>query len=134
MWHDQWIEMASPVIDHSVHLLRALRTKGIPVHALTNFGIQSFDYAETKYPFLGEFDKRYISGHMAVTKPDTKIYEMVEADCGVAPENLLFADDRSDNIDIALKRGWNAHLFETAQGWAEELVKHNLLTVDVARI
>lgn len=133
MWHDRWIEMASPVIEHSVHLLRALRLKGVPVYALTNFGIESFDFAETKYPFLAEFDKRYISGHMAVTKPDHKIYEMVEVDCEIAPEHLLFADDRADNIETARNRGWNAHLFEGPQGWADKLVKHGLLTTDEAR-
>ena len=28
LWHDRWIEMAAPVIDHSVRLLRALRATG----------------------------------------------------------------------------------------------------------
>ena len=132
MWHVSWIELATPVIDHSLRLLRALRTKGVPVFALTNFGIQSFDYAETQYPFLGEFDRRYISGHMGVIKPDPRIYEMVEQDCGVAPEALLFADDRTDNVNLALSRGWQAHLFEGPQGWADELVAKGLLTKDEA--
>ena len=127
-WHDNWIALAAPVIDHSVRLLRALRAKGVPVFALTNFGIQSFDYAQTQYPFLAEFDRRYISGHMGVIKPDPRIYEMLEADCGIAPQALLFADDRQDNIDIARSRGWQVHLFEGPQGWADRLVAHGLLT------
>lgn len=127
-WHDNWIALAAPVIDHSVRLLRALRAKGVPVFALTNFGIQSFDYAQTQYPFLAEFDRRYISGHMGVIKPDPRIYEMLEADCGVAPQALLFADDRQDNIDMARSRGWQVHLFEGPQGWADRLVAHGLLT------
>ncbi|MFV2051492.1 HAD family hydrolase [Aliiroseovarius sp. YM-037] len=128
MWHDHWIELATPVIDHSVALLRALRAKGAPVFALTNFGIESFDYAETQYPFLGEFDRRYISGHMKVIKPDPEIYRMVEEDCGVAPDRLLFTDDRSDNIDVARERGWQAHLFEGPEGWAKRLVEEGLLS------
>ena len=127
-WHDNWIQLAAPVIDHSVRLLRALRAKGVPVFALTNFGIQSFDYAQTQYPFLTEFDRRYISGHMGVIKPDPRIYEMLEADCGIAPQALLFADDRQDNIDMARSRGWQVHLFEGPQGWADRLVAHGLLT------
>ncbi|MDP7150478.1 MAG: HAD-IA family hydrolase, partial [Paracoccaceae bacterium] len=95
---------------------------------LTNFGIQSFDYAQTQYPFLAEFDRRYISGHMGVIKPDPRIYEMLEADCGIAPQALLFADDRQDNIDMARSRGWQVHLFEGPQGWADRLVAHGLLT------
>ncbi|EPX77686.1 HAD-IA family hydrolase [Litoreibacter arenae] len=132
MWHDHWIEMASPTIDHSVKILRALRAKDMPVYALSNFGIDSFAYAETVYPYLGEFDRRYISGHMEVIKPDPKIYQMVEDDCGHAPGTLLFADDRKDNIDMALSRGWKAHLFDGPQGWADCLIAHGLLTKEEA--
>ena len=128
MWHDNWIELATPPIDRSIRLLRALRGKGVPVYALSNFGIESFAYAETKYPFLGEFDKRYISGHMAVIKPDPLIYQMVEDDCGHAPGSLLFADDRYDNIAEADRRGWKTHLFAGAKGWADRLVEEGLLT------
>lgn len=128
MWHDRWIEMASPPIPQSLALLRALRGKGVQVFALSNFGIGSFDHALTHYPFLNEFDRKYISGHMRVTKPDPEIYRMVEADCGLPPESLLFVDDRADNIAAAQARGWQAHLFDGPAGWAARLVAERLLT------
>jgi 2-haloacid dehalogenase len=132
IWHDRWIDMAAPSIDHSVRLLRALRAAGVPVFALTNFGIQTFAIAEPVYPFLQEFDRRYISGHMGVIKPDADIYAQMEADCGVPPEGLLFADDRIDNINAAKARGWQTHLFETPQGWADRLVAEGLLSKENA--
>ncbi len=128
IWHDRWIAMAAPEIPHSVRLLRALRAKGVPVFALTNFGIQTFEIAEPVYPFLTEFDRRYVSGHMGVIKPEPTIYEMVEADCGLPPESLLFADDRIDNLHAAAARGWRTHLFDGPQGWADRLVTEGLLT------
>lgn len=133
MWHDRWIEMAAPAIDHSVRLLRALRKTDVPVFALTNFGIQTFEIAEPVYPFLGEFDRRYISGHMGVIKPDADIYRQVEQDCGVPPGGLLFTDDRIDNINAAAARGWQTHLFEDPQGWADCLVAHGLLSKENAK-
>ena len=60
MWHDRWIEMATPEITLSWQSLRALRRKGIPVFALSNFGVESFAYAQTHYPALAEFDQRFI--------------------------------------------------------------------------
>ncbi|MCK0095970.1 HAD family phosphatase [Yoonia sp. F2084L] len=132
MWHDRWIEMAAPAIDHSVRLLRALRGNDVPVFALTNFGIQTFEVAEPVYPFLGEFDRRYISGHMGVIKPEAEIYRMVEDDCGVPPGGLLFADDRIDNINVASARGWHTHLFDGPQGWADRLVAEGLLSEEAA--
>jgi 2-haloacid dehalogenase len=127
MWHDHWLELATPVIDHSVRLLRALRAKGIPVHALTNFGIESFDLAKGHFDFLGEFDRAFVSGHMGVIKPDAAIYRMVEEDLGLPGEALLFADDRDANVAMARSRGWNAHLFDGPQGWADRLVADGLL-------
>ena len=132
MWHDEWINMASPVIDHSVRLLRALRAKGVPVFALSNFGVETFEYAETQYPFLIEFSRRYISGHMKVTKPSQEIYQMVEQDSGVTPNTFLFADDRADNIEAAAARGWQTHLFKSPENWAACLVEHGLLTEEEA--
>lgn len=128
LWHDRWIEMAAPVIDRSVNLLRALRRGGVPVFALTNFGIQTFEIGRREYPFLEEFDRHYVSGHMGVIKPEPRIYEMVEQDCGVAPAGLLFADDRIDNIRAAAERGWQTHHFDGPEGWAARLVAEGLLS------
>jgi len=133
MWHSNWLDMAQPKIGHSVHLLRALRTKGVTVFALSNFGVETFAYAEKVYPFLTEFDRRFISGHMRMIKPEPAIYAALETETGFAPDQLLFADDRIDNTNAAAARGWNVHLFEGAAGWATSLVQHGLLTKDEAK-
>jgi 2-haloacid dehalogenase len=133
MWRDDWIRMAQPEIPLSVALLRALKARGVPVFALSNFGVESFDVAVAHYPWLDAFDRRYISGHLRVMKPDPEIYRIVETDCGIAPGALLFADDRSDNVAAAEARGWQAHLFQGPEGWADRLVAEGLLTEKEAR-
>ena len=132
MWHDRWIELATPAIDQSVRLMAALQTKGIPVFSLTNFGIESYEYAAGHYPFLRTFDRDFISGHMGVIKPDPRIYEMVEVGSGLSAGELIFTDDRPDNIAVAGARGWQTHLFEGPQGWADRLVAAGLLTPEEA--
>ncbi|WP_417720597.1 HAD family hydrolase [Salipiger sp.] len=127
-WHGHWLKMATPEIPQSVAILRRLRGNGVPVFALSNFGIGTFELAEPVYPFLAEFDRRYISGYMGVTKPGARIYEMVEEDCGLPPESLLFADDRADNIAAAAARGWQTHLFTTPEAWEACLISHGVLT------
>jgi 2-haloacid dehalogenase len=133
MWHDRWIELATPAIDHSVRLMAALQAKGVPVFSLTNFGIQSYDYAATHYPFLRSFDRDFISGHLGVTKPDPVIYARLEEGSGLRGDALLFADDRAENITAAQAFGWQTHLFEGPQGWADRLVAADLLTPEEAR-
>ncbi|MCA0995241.1 HAD family hydrolase [Alloyangia pacifica] len=126
-WHDNWIELASPAIPRSVEILRTLRARGVTVFALSNFGIGTFEVAQKVYPFLSEFDQRFISGYMGVTKPDAEIYARLEAETGVAPEHLLFTDDRDDNIAAAAARGWQVHPFRGPEGFAACLVGHGLL-------
>lgn len=132
-WKDEWLNMASPAIDHSVRLLRALRAKDFPVFALSNFGIQTFEIARAAYPFLDEFDAKWISGHMEVIKPEAAIYEKLEAESGVNPHYLLFTDDRVENIEAAQARGWKTHLFDGSAAWAQTLVEHGLLSEKEAR-
>jgi 2-haloacid dehalogenase len=119
--------MCSPAIPGSVALLRRLRARGVPVFALSNFGIDTYATAQGVYDFLNEFDVEFISGQMGVMKPDPAIYETLERETGVAPGALLFADDRPDNIAAAAARGWQTHLFEGPEGWAARLVEAGLL-------
>lgn len=133
LWHDNWLEMARPAIDHSVRLMQALQARGVPVFSLTNFGVDTYEIAAKVYPFLRAFDRDFISGHMKVIKPDPEIYAQLEAATGLSGDQLIFTDDRADNIAAAAARGWHTHLFEGAQGWADRLVAEGLLTPDAAR-
>lgn len=126
-WHDDWLAILTPEIADCSRLLRALRSRGVPVFALSNFGSDSFDIALRHYPVLAEFDRAYISGRMGVVKPDPQIYQRVETDCGLPAASLLFVDDRADNIAAAAGRGWRTHLFKGWQGWARQLVAEGLL-------
>lgn len=132
IWHRHWIEMLAPDLPHSATLLRALRGKGMPVFALSNFGVSTLALADRRYPILTEFDQRFVSGDLRMMKPDPAIYAHVEAETGVAPGGLFFIDDRADNIAAAQARGWQGHLFETPAGLADRLVAVGLLTAEEA--
>ncbi|WP_299817949.1 HAD family phosphatase [uncultured Jannaschia sp.] len=132
MWHDRWLELAAPVIELSVRLLRALRGNGVKVHALTNFGVESFALAQENFDFLHEFDELFVSGHMKVTKPAPAIFERVAERLGLPGGAILFTDDRAENIAAADAMGWRTHLFEGAEGWARRLVSEGLLNEEQA--
>jgi 2-haloacid dehalogenase len=124
--------MASPEIPHSVRLMRALQARDVPVFALTNFGVGTFEVARKAYPFFDEFDRSFVSGHLRTIKPEPEIYAHLERDTGVAPDRLLFTDDRPENIEAAAARGWHTHLFTTPDTWAARLVDEGLLTPEEA--
>jgi 2-haloacid dehalogenase len=128
LWHDNWIELASPAIPHSAALNTALRNKGIITAILSNIGQETFATARARYPFLAEFDHYFLSGPLQTIKPEPDIYAAVEAHFNCPADRLLFADDRIDNIKAAQARGWQVHHFDSAKGWADTLVTLGLLT------
>ena len=72
--------------------------------------------------------RAFVSARMGVIKPDSAIYAQVEAEGGLAPDEMIFTDDRPENIDAAAARGWRVHLFTDWQGWADRLVAEGLLS------
>lgn len=127
-WHDHWLEMVQPVIEGSVATLQALKARGVPTFALTNFGDETFDIALREFPFLRAFDRAFVSGRLGLIKPDPAIYAAVEEGTGLAGRDLLFTDDKPENIEAAAARGWQTHLFTGWRPWAERLVEQGLLT------
>lgn len=126
-WHDDWLQMAGPVIEETAGMLRALRARGMPCFALSNFGVRTLAMADAAYPELADFDRRFISGALRMMKPDPAIYAHVETETGIAPQHLFFTDDSPANIAAARARGWQVHLFEGPRGLSERLRAEGLL-------
>ena len=131
-WHDRWLDLTGGEIAGSVRLLSALRARGVPVFALTNFGTETLALAERHYPSLADFDGRFVSGALGLVKPDPAIYAAVEDGTGIAPGALLFVDDRPENVAAAEARGWRGHVFDGPDGWARRLRDEGLLAEDDA--
>lgn len=127
LWHDRWSDMVPGAIDGSVRVMRALRARGVPVLALTNFGRETLSMARARFDFLNDFDAMFVSGDLGLIKPDPAIYAAVEA-AGHAAESLFFADDMPANCAAAAARGWHVHRFEGAPGLSRALVAQGLLT------
>ena len=132
-WRDNWDKIAGPLIPESVSLLRALRSKGMPVWALTNFGRETLEHAQTLWPALTEFDGMIVSAHLGVLKPEAGIYEALERETGVPPGRILFTDDKAENIRAAKARGWQTHLFDGPAALRQRFVEEGLLSPAEAR-
>ncbi len=134
LWHDRWLDIATPAIDWSVRLKAQLLAKNIPVFALTNFGVGTFEVAQQAYPFLQDFDRIFVSGQLKMMKPYPAFYAVLETETDTNPETLLFTDDRPENLETAHMRGWKTHLFTHPKGLAERLVVEGLLTPQEAEL
>ena len=63
-----------------------------------------------KHYDLSKFDYVWLSFELNCKKPDERIYEIVEKDCQLPTNKILFIDDSPANIKVAQKRGWNTCL------------------------
>jgi putative hydrolase of the HAD superfamily len=63
--------------------------------------------------WLSPFEARYFSCRLRLSKPEPAIYEAVIARLGAKPEDIIFLDDRADNVAAASGRGIRAYIFTT---------------------
>lgn len=70
------------------------------------------------------FDKVYLSHEIGYRKPNSDCYEYVISDIGLKPEEMLFLDDRLDNIEAAWACGIKAIQIEDADQQLKELLKN----------
>ena len=67
---------------------------------------------------LSQFDYVWLSYITHLRKNTEEVFELVEKDVQVSPEDIMFIDDTTVNIENAKKRGWN-----TGQAFGYELDK-----------
>lgn len=108
-------------------IVRRLAAAGVPLYALTNFGAEFFAGFRPTAAIFELFADIIVSGAERCAKPHPRIYEIAEARIAQAPERLLFIDDNPANVDAAVARGWQAHLFTDAAALERTLVARGLL-------
>ena len=86
---------------------------------------------EPEYPGVARLKQHFASHLLGVAKPDDAIYTAFEAKTGLSAQAILFFDDRLENIDGALRRGWRAHridpLHDTVAQLREQLRRYRVL-------
>ena len=66
------------------------------------------------------------SSVVKMKKPDLKIYEYAQEQAGVKPEQILFIDNKQENLQPAKEMGWATFLYDPAEPKksAEELLNY----------
>ncbi len=75
------------------------------------------------------FDAVFYSHLLKMRKPDPVIYEMVENITGLKGNEILFIDDRYENVEAARKLGWNAVLHDPEKDIANEFQNYLKMVV-----
>ncbi|HEX2806634.1 MAG TPA: HAD-IA family hydrolase [Kineosporiaceae bacterium] len=70
-------------------------------------------------------DVLVFSADLGLAKPDPQIYVGADTAYETAPADVVFFDDRPDNVAAARTHGWDAHLWVRGTTAADVLAVHN---------
>ena len=126
-YHTRWQEMIPRALDDTVTLLYAIKERGHPVYAITNFGSETFAMERQRWPFLDGFDEIVVSAEIGEVKPDAPIYERLLERNGLAASDCLFIDDVLKNVEGARAVGMEAVQFESAGQLRQALTGYGIL-------
>ena len=75
------------------------------VVALTNFNPELFSYYSKKWHLFDMYDELYNSGDLKARKPSAEAFERFFKRSGIFKKDIIFIDDRAENVDSARKLG-----------------------------
>jgi HAD superfamily hydrolase (TIGR01509 family) len=93
-------------IPEMVGLHGKLKAAGVPCFIFSNTNEIAIHHVRHNFPFFGGFDGYVYSYVEKAMKPAEQIYEAVEQATGRNGRQLIYIDDRAENIDKGRERGW----------------------------
>jgi len=97
------------------------------VGCLSNTNSIHWDELLRSYDFMNNFDRRFASQLLGCAKPDRIIYDRVVGLLNIKPDEILFFDDREENVYSARQAGWNAYVYKDLHQLSETLREFSLL-------
>ena len=87
-----------------------LRRRGVPTFIFSNTNDLAVQHVRAHFPFFAQFDGYVLSYEHGAMKPHATLYEVVERTTGQQGSDLLYIDDRPENIAAGRARGWQVIL------------------------
>lgn len=108
-------DIFSPMQD-MIDLHGQLRRARVPVFIFSNTNDLAIAHIRANFPFFGHFDGYVLSYEHGAMKPQAKLYEVVEKMTGRNGAQILYLDDRPENAEAGVARGWHViqHQFPQA--------------------
>lgn len=106
-----WLSVNPDTFD----IVAELHAGGTRLALLSNAG---FDFASPFRfsPMARFFERVFISAELGMRKPFQEIYEEVAEELGISVGEMVFIDNKQENVDGAASLGIQSHLFESAAG------------------
>lgn len=97
-------------IPRMIEIQAALRRNRIPTYIFSNTNDLAIEHIRRNFPFFANFNGYILSYEVRAMKPDAKIYGELEKLSGKRGAEILYLDDRQENVDAGAARGWQVIL------------------------
>ncbi|KMS71565.1 HAD family hydrolase [Streptomyces viridochromogenes] len=101
----------SEIDQESVDFLAELADRGVRLGLLSNIPEELAAHYEATQEWLGHFSVLGLSCRIGSAKPEPAAYTWCSRELGLPAEDILFVDDRSDNVLAAREVGMRGHVF-----------------------
>jgi HAD superfamily hydrolase (TIGR01509 family) len=115
-------------IEPMVRLHQQLHTQGKATYLFSNTNEIAMQHILERFPFVRQFDGHILSFEHNAMKPDPALYAVVERISGQQGSDLLYIDDRAENVDAGQVRGWRVILHGTPDNTIAAVRKTGLLS------
>jgi HAD superfamily hydrolase (TIGR01509 family) len=115
---DEFAEFFSDIfapIQPMIQLQAELRQAGIRTYIFSNTNDLAICHIRERFPFFNQFDGYILSYEHRSMKPDAKLYEIVERETRSSGREIIYLDDRLENVEAGRNRDWQAILHESPE-------------------
>lgn len=102
-------------IEPMIALHAELRRRGFKTYIFSNTNDLAIELIRRNFPFFKNFDGYIFSYEVKAMKPDAPIYEALEKMTGRRGAEIIYIDDRAENIAGGAARGWRTILHESPE-------------------
>ena len=106
-----WVKLLNPM-EKSIRFLKVMKEKGYQIYLLSNISEDAVSYLTETQSFMELIDGKVYSYEEKINKPDPRIYQILLNRYRLKPEEVLYFDDLSSNIEQAKQLGMHGIVFK----------------------
>lgn len=121
-----WFTLGAVPDPDALALVAALRRHGIRCGLASNQDSVRAGFMDEELGYRTLFDDRFYSSRLGYAKPDVAFFQAVLAALGTHPEQILFVDDKPDNVEAARLCGLHAEVHGPGDKLRDTLLRYHL--------
>jgi FMN phosphatase YigB (HAD superfamily) len=102
-------------IEPMVQLHARLRQRHVPTFIFSNTNDLAVGHIRSSFPFFSQFEGYVLSYEHGFMKPHVGLYEVLERVTGRKGPQILYLDDRLENVQAGAARGWQVIHHQSAE-------------------